>query len=201
MIPLVEIKKQIVELQNLDDFFGVCNADADASTPTWAFSSLDQEKSFDIFMQQLLVADRRAAIQFAASFANVAFDYVHEDYFDESREFGFALLKSDRCRDGDSIEKQLRNVEKWLKTPTPKNLELVRKGIDPSRQMDIWEEDLFPEEDQMWVWIIENTQLLSMAVVAGDAEDDDQDPEESPYSWSAKACVARSALCSLKTIA
>lgn len=201
MIKLERIKKQLTEIDDINDFFLICNEGANTPAKNWFFATLPSEKSFDTFMQQVAETDRRTAIQFATIFAKYAFTYVYENYFEQVKEVGFAFLESDKCRDGDPIQKQLKNVENWLKEPTQANEEIVRNGIDPSRQMDIWEEDLFPPDDQMWLWIIENTQLLSMAVVAGDSETHDDDINESPYSWSYKACVSRSAICSLKSIA
>jgi hypothetical protein len=201
MIKLDEIKKQIVEIKDLNEFFSIHNKDANTSAKNWFFATIELEKSLDTFMQQLAAVDKITAIKFSTVFAKYAFDYVRKNHLDQVKEFGFAFLESDPCLDGEPIEKQIKNVENWLNDPTKENMKIVQKGIDPSRQMNIWEEDLFPPDDQMWAWIIENTQLLSMAIVAGDSEQYDYDMEKSPYSWSYKACVSRSAICSLKSIA
>lgn len=201
MINLEELKTQINELRDINIFFALCNAGVNPPINNWGFATLPLERSLDEFMQQLAGLDKRTAIQFSTIFAKHAFTYVYENHLAQIREVGFSFLETDKCLDGEPIEKQLKNVENWLKDPTQKNMEIVEKGIDPGRQLNIWEEDLFPPGDQMWLWIIENTQLLSMAIVAGESESNDDDPDQSPYNWSYKACVARSAICSLKSIA
>lgn len=201
MIKLEKLKEQITEIKDINMFFQECNLDMTLPVENWYFSTLPLEKSFDTFMQQLAVQDRKLAIQFAAIFARYAFADVLKNHIVQVREIGFAFLESDLCADGEPIEKQLVNIENWLKNPTEETMESVVKGIDPSRQVEIWEEDLFPPDDQMWLWIIENTQLLSIAVMAGNSEAQDNLPDANPYSWSYKACVSRSAVCSLKSIA
>ncbi|MBN2362704.1 hypothetical protein JXL83_01070 [candidate division WOR-3 bacterium] len=201
MMKLEEIKRQIAQIVDINKFFLLCNENTNPPTKNWLFATLPLEKSFDTFMQQLAELDRSTAILFATFFARYAWDYVFENHLVQVKDLGFAFLETDPCLDGETIEKQLKNVEAWLKEPTQENTQVVKKGIDHSRQVEVWEEDLFPPDDQMWLWIIENTQLLSMAVVAGDLEINDDDPAQSPYSWSYKACIARSALCSLKSIA
>lgn len=200
MLTLDTIKSQIAALDDIHHFFEVCNQGAKSTQP-WQFSLSDSEKSFDIFMQQLTEIGKQTALRFSAIFARYAVDYIRDQHLDEVRGIGFAFLENDPCLDGQSIERQIQNVERWLENPTPEHKAGVKEGIDPSRQLEIWEEDLFPSEDQMWLWIIENTHLLSLGVTAGDAETYDHDSEATPYRWSAKACIARSAVSSLKVIA
>ena len=201
MINLEELKRQITELRDINDFFLLCNKSVNPPVTNWVFATLPLEQSLDTFMQQLAKLDRQTAIHFSTIFARHAFLHVYENHLGQIKEIGISFLESDKCLDGEPIEKQIKNVEKWLKSPTQENLEAVDKGIDPSRQLNVWEEDLFPPDDQMWLWVIENTQLLSMAVVAGVSENNDDDPDQSPYNWSYIACLTRSAICSLKAIA
>ncbi len=199
MIKITELKQQIIEMKDVAEFLTKSNEGF--TTQTWAFATLDLEKSLDTFMQQLYSLDRMTAIRYTAIFARYAFEYVRDNRKEQVAEIGFSFFEADPCMDGEPIEKQLKNVEAWLRNPTPENQEAVEHGIDPSRQLEIWEEDLFPPDDQMWMWIIENTQLLSMAVPEGGSEESDYAEESSPYNWSSKVCLSRSALCSLKTIA
>lgn len=201
MIQLEKLKNQIAGIQDINEFFRVCNEGMDSSTQNWFCAALELEKSFDVFMQQLASLDKMTAVKFAAVFARYAFEHVRDEHMEQVREIGMAFLASDPCMDGESIEKQLQNVEVWLKEPSQENKGIVLKGIDPSRQMNVWDEDLFPSDDQMWLWIYDTAQLLSLAVKAGDSEEYDHDMDELPYSWSYKACISRSAHCSLKSIA
>lgn len=198
MNKLEEIKKLVREFKEVDEILNAFGKEENPLLRNWSFSTLNVEAALDAFMQQLAALDKKTAIQFAAVFVRYAFEHVRENHMDQIREFGFAFFESDPCMDGDSIGKQLFNVENWLSDPSPENEEVVANGVDPSRQMNIWEEDLYPSEDQMWQWIIETAQLLSMAVTAKESEEDDDG--ESPYEWSYKACASRSAICSLKTV-
>lgn len=199
MIQLDNLKQQIANAKNINHLLAACNQDADVAGENWEFATLASEQVLDTFMRQLAALNKNTAIRIASILARYAFEYVRTNHRDDIAQIGLAFYASDPCMDGAPIEKQIMNVEKWLADPSPVNEQLVSQGIDPSRQMNIWEEDLFPADDQMWGWIMETAQLLSMAVVANDADADDE--EDSPYGWSSAACVSRSALCSFKAIA
>lgn len=201
MLSIEEMKSQMAEINDLNGFFLACGVDSNDHSDCWLFATDPLEQSLDLWMKRLAESDKKQAIQVAAIFARHAFSHVLLHHKDQAREIGFALLKSDPCADGEPIEKQLINIENWLQNPNPKTWQAVKKGIDPSRQLEIWEEDLLPPDDQMWLWIIENIHLLSLAMIAPDDETQDDDPDSMPYDWSYKACVSRSAVCSLKVIA
>ena len=198
MIELDQLKSQLTKVSEVTAFLAEANRAVDETDSAWEFATLEIEQAFDQFMLQLAALDRFAAIKLAAGCARYAFDDVAANHTAQMEEFGFAFHATDPALDGEAIEKQLLNVEQWLAKPDPAALKVVKKGIDPSRQMNLWEEDLFPAADIMFVWILEATQLLSMAVTVKKAGDDDHD---SPYEWSYRACVARSADCAFKALA
>ena len=111
MIKLEELKRQVAEINNLNEFFLICTAGVNPPAPNWFFATLPLEQAFDTFMQQLAELDRRTAIQFSTIFAQYAFTAVRENQLDQVREVGVAFLESDKSLDGESIEKQLKNVE------------------------------------------------------------------------------------------
>lgn len=200
MFRLEELKQRLTDLQDVTEFLAQGNVGA-PPVNHWQFAAHPLEQALEVFMRQLAGLDRPAAVRLAAFLARYAWEAVRDQHLEQVQGIGFAFLETDPCADGEPIEKQLKNVENWLKAPTPAHRAAVKKGIDPSRQLEIWEEDLFPPADQMWLWIIAPAQLLSLAVVAGDAPAHDDDPDASPYNWSFLACVSRSALCSLKAVA
>ena len=100
--------------------------------------------------------------------------------------------------DGAPAGMQIRLVENWLENPTNENLELVKEGSDPSRQLNIWDEDLYPSDDMMWMWFLEVGQLTTYSVVAD--EDIKSRPTKEPNTWPPSLCAARSVVCAAKTL-
>ena len=100
----------------------------------------------------------RACIAAALAAAQVALPIVMERGGREAHD----VFDADRpSMDGEPAELQLRRVEAWLADPSEQNRAAVERSIDPSRQLNVWDDDLNPPSDAMWWWFLEVGQLAA----------------------------------------
>jgi len=103
------------------------------------------------------------------------------------------------ANDGEPPALLIERVGSWVESETKETFEAVRCGIDHTRQLNIWDEDLYPFPDQMSFWFLEVGQLTALSVVQ--PEEWSQGPRTETHSWPAQVCAARAAVCALKTMA
>lgn len=162
----------------------------------WEHCLFPEEQGLEIWIKQLFQLNPHAAITAAAATARYAYPIMLNAAGDLAMECG--LHEDSPSMDGASEGMKIRQVEGWLLNPTKQNFNLVRDSIDPTRQLEVWDEDLYPAEDVMWWWFMAVGQLCAQAVVHGDLNGEED--LDSSYTWASNTCAARCAVTALKTI-
>jgi hypothetical protein len=91
------------------------------------------------------------------------------------------------CADGAPVETQIERAAAWLDTPDQAHLAAVIAANDLSRQLQIWDEDLIPNDDRAHWWYQDVGQCCGYAITrkTGSASG------KSYYQWPPETCVGR----------
>lgn len=174
------------------DFPQVTATDAEP----WEHCSLPEERALEQWMLALARFGRAAYTRAAAAAARYAYPIVMERGGEMAIECSFQ--EGAPSMDGAAAGTQVRLVEAWLTAPNDATLAAVKAGIDPSRQLNVWDEDLYPDPSGMWFWFLEVAHLTSCATTS--AEEWTQGRREESYTWPADVCAARAVVCALKAV-
>jgi hypothetical protein len=90
--------------------------------------------------------------------------------------------------DGAPVEAQLERCAKWVASPSDATKHDVERGLDPTRQLMAWDEDMLPEPENAWQWYMEVGQCASAGVIRPDSV---ATPGEDYYAWPAGLCLGR----------
>ena len=93
----------------------------------------------------------------------------------------------DASADGAPVETQIELAARWLDAPDAAHFAAVAAGNDPSRQLQIWDDDLRPSDDRAHWWYLDVGQCCGHAITqtAGDPG------KHSYYDWPPETCVGR----------
>jgi hypothetical protein len=91
------------------------------------------------------------------------------------------------CADGAPVETQIERAAAWLDAPGPETLAAVVAANDPGRQLQIWDDDLIPNDDRAHWWYQDVGQCCGYAITrrAGASSG------TSYYQWPPETCVGR----------
>jgi hypothetical protein len=170
--------------------------DAELPQPLWTYSIEPEERGLEVWVHRLAQSGRRAYTTAAAAAARYVYPISIERGGEMAHEYGFH--EDDISMDGEPPGMQVKRVETWLESPTEDNLLAVEISIDPSRQLNVWDDDLYPSDDDMWFWFLEVAHLTALAATAPEEWGDGR--VEESYTWPAQVCAARAVVCALKTI-
>ena len=94
---------------------------------------------------------------------------------------------SEGSMDGAPVETQIALAAAWLDAPDSAHLAAVSAGNDPSRQLQIWDDDLRPPDDRAHWWYSDVGQCCGHAITKtkGVANGGTY------YEWPFEACVGR----------
>ena len=100
---------------------------------------------------------------------------------------GMGFLASEEAMDGAPVETQIALAAAWLDAPDAPHLRAVTDGNDPSRQLQVWDDDLRPSDDRAHWWYMDVGQCCGHAITqrAGDPK------KHSYYDWPPETCVGR----------
>lgn len=103
---------------------------------------------------------------------------------------------SEGSMDGAPVETQIALAAAWLDAPDAEHLAAVAAGNDPSRQLQIWDDDLRPPDDRAHWWYSDVGQCCGHAITrqGGDPAGD------SYYEWPPEACVGRGLVIAVRGI-
>ena len=162
----------------------------------WPLLVLPEERGLEAWVGWSALHGRRAFVAVAAAVARFAYPIVIERAGEEAMKNG--LHVDAPTADGASEGEKLRRVAAWLADPSPSTLAAVKAGIDGTRQLEVWDEDLTPPDDEMWWWFMAVGELAAEAVVR--KEEGVVTKEYDSEAWPAAVCAARSAVCALRSI-
>ncbi|MBA3458116.1 MAG: hypothetical protein H0T42_33850 [Deltaproteobacteria bacterium] len=100
---------------------------------------------------------------------------------------GMGFHASEPVMDGAPVETQIELAARWLDAPDAAHLAAVAAAIDPSRQLQIWDDDLRPSDDRAHWWYLDVGQCCGHAITRTGG-----DPRQPGYyDWPAETCVGR----------
>jgi hypothetical protein len=147
-------------------------------------------------------AGRKAWVAMAAAAARHAYPKVIEATIGNELVDHFGFHEDGKSLDGETEGMKIRRVEAWLKSPDQETEGAVADSIDPSRQLEIWEDDLRPPDDSedSWMWFHCVGQLLAQSVTHSADGDGHITRPDSSYYWPAQVCAARCVVAAAKSI-
>jgi hypothetical protein len=100
---------------------------------------------------------------------------------------GMGFHASEPAMDGAPVETQIELAARWLDAPDAAHRAAVAASIDPSRQLQVWDDDLRPSDDRAHWWYLDVGQCCAHAITrtAGDPR------KHSYYQWPPETCVGR----------
>lgn len=169
-----------------DDFAAYCAERGASAGGAWEHADTDPVKGLEAWGRELAERDRRLGVAALVSIAQAGFPRAMKSAGDAAANMGFHA--SEESMDGAPVEMQIARGAAWLADPSESNLEAVVASLDPSRQLNVWNEDLLPQsEDQHWYWYSEVGQCIAHAISGegGEAEG------TTYYEWTPALSAAR----------
>ena len=100
---------------------------------------------------------------------------------------GMGFKASEPSMDGAPVETQIALAAAWVDSPDVEHTAAVAAGNDPSRQLQVWDDDLRPSDDSAHWWYSDVGQCLGHAITRNSG-----DPAKgSYYEWPPETCVGR----------
>jgi hypothetical protein len=99
-------------------------------------------------------------------------------------------------KDGAPVETQLDRCEAYLSRNA--TFDEVQAAFDPTRQLNVWDDDLRPTEQNAWFWITEVGQCCCSAILRGDKET--ATTASSYDGWSWRDCIARGFVVAVRAV-
>jgi hypothetical protein len=107
---------------------------------------------------------------------------------------GMNFKGSEASMDGAPVETQIALAAAWLDAPDRTHTAAVAAGNDPSRQLQVWDDDLRPSDDSAHWWYSDVGQCCGHAITRTKG-----DPaKDSYYDWPPETCVGRGLVVALR---
>lgn len=190
--------KELIQLATKDSFhqYILSLIEEENNSTLWKHCILQEEKGLELFMQTIATYDKTTLITLAHEIADFAYPIAIERAGEDALCCGLHIDAP--SMDGASEGMKLKLVKQLLDNPTANNLQKVKDSIDPTRQLEVWEEDINPSGYDMWQWFTTVGQLCALAVV--NDEDKDIDDEGNSLFWPGSICAIRCIIAALKSI-
>ncbi len=107
---------------------------------------------------------------------------------------GMGFHASEGSMDGAPVETQIALAAAWLDAPDGAHLAAVSAGNDPSRQLQIWEDDLRPPDDRAHWWYSDVGQCCGYAITTKKTNANG----DGYYEWPPETCVGRGLVVALR---
>jgi hypothetical protein len=107
---------------------------------------------------------------------------------------GMGFHASEAAMDGAPVETQIALAAAWLDAPDRAHLDAVAAGNDPSRQLQVWDDDLLPSDDRAHWWYFDVGQCCGHAITRAKG----QASGHSYYEWPPETCVGRGLVVALR---
>lgn len=151
----------------------------------WAYADAPELAGLEAWGTALARRDHRAGVGALVRVAQLGLPRVLAAGGDALENMGFRA--SEPQADGAPVEAQLALAAAWLDAPDAAHVAAVRGGIDPTRQLHAWDDDLRPEDEHAYFWYLEVGQCCGLAITR-----DGGDPASgSSYDWDGATCVGR----------
>jgi hypothetical protein len=169
-----------------DDFAAYCAERGASAEDAWEVADTDELRGLEAWGKELANRDRRLGVAALVAAARSGFARAMKKAGTNADNMGFHA--SEPHMDGAPVETQIERGAAWLSDPSEAKLEAVVASLDPSRQLNVWDEDLLPQtDDQNWFWYSEVGQCVAHAISGqgGEAEG------TTYYEWTPALSVGR----------
>jgi hypothetical protein len=100
---------------------------------------------------------------------------------------GMGFHAADASADGAPVETQIARAAAWLDVPDAAHRAMVAAANDPGRQLQIWDDDLIPNDDRAHWWYLDVGQCCGYAITRSGGLPNGN----SYYQWPPEVCVGR----------
>lgn len=100
---------------------------------------------------------------------------------------GMGFHASEPAMDGAPVETQIALAAAWLEAPDAAHRAAVEAGNDPTRQLQVWDDDLRPGDDRAHWWYADVGQCCGHAITRSQGTASGH----SYYDWPPEVCVGR----------
>jgi hypothetical protein len=151
----------------------------------WEHADTPELAGLERWGTELAQRDRRAGIGALVRVAQYGLPIILERGGTGLECMGFRA--GEPCADGAPVETQIERAAAWLDAPDQAHLAAVIAANDLSRQLQIWDEDLIPNDDRAHWWYQDVGQCCGYAITrkTGSASG------KSYYQWPPETCVER----------
>ena len=154
-------------------------------SPPWEYADQPELIGLELWGTELAQRDRRAAIGALVRIAQHGLPIAVEHGGIGIEGMGFTA--SEPTADGAPVETQITHAAAWLDAPDRPHLEAVSASIDRTRQLQIWDDDLIPNDDRAHWWYLEVGQCITHAITRTRGVPS----AHSYYDWPPEVCVGR----------
>jgi hypothetical protein len=169
-----------------DDFAAYCAERGAHAENAWEVADTDELRGLEAWGKELAERDRRLGVAALVGVARAGFPRAMKKAGSKADNMGFHA--SEGSMDGAPVETQIERAAAWVGNPSEAKLEEVVASLDPTRQLNVWDEDLLPQsDDDNWYWYSEVGQCVAHAISGqgGEAEG------TTYYEWTPALSVAR----------
>lgn len=138
-----------------------------AVNDSWEHATTPELAQLEQWGIALTTADRRSAVAALVIVGSMGLGRALEHAGPDAYQCGF--YSEEGSMDGAPVETQLELCAAWVVSPSDDTARQVKAGFDPTRQLNVWDEDLHPTPENCWVWYSEVGQCASLGVFAPDA--------------------------------
>lgn len=175
------------ELARLPDDFAAYCAERGASVDgAWDVADSDALRGLEAWGRELADRDRRLGVAALVAAAQVGFPRAMKAAGGKAANMGFHA--SEGSMDGAPVETQIERGAAWLADPGDDRFDEVVASLDPTRQLNVWDEDLLPQSDEdAWFWYSEVGQCIAHAISGQGGEIEGA----TYYEWTPPQSVGR----------
>ncbi len=169
-----------------DDFAAYCVERGASVDGAWDVADSDALRGLEAWGRELADRDRRLGVAALVAAAQVGFPRAMKAAGDKAANMGFHA--SEGSMDGAPVETQIERGAAWLADPSDDRFDEVVASLDPTRQLNVWDEDLLPQSDEdAWFWYSEVGQCIAHAISGQGGEIEGA----TYYEWTPPQSVGR----------
>lgn len=165
-----------------------------SATPAWEYADMPELIGLEQWGTELAMRDRRAAIGALVRVAQLGLPIALERGGVGIEGMGFRA--DEPCADGAPVETQIVLAAAWLEAPDRAHHDSVAASIDRTRQLQIWDDDLIPNDDRAHWWYLEVGQCCAHAITRTRGSPNGP----SYYEWPPEVCVGRGLVIAVRGI-
>jgi hypothetical protein len=158
----------------------------------WAHADMPELVGLERWGRELAQKDKLAGIAALVEAARFGFPRAGEAGREELVDAGF--FADHASADGAPVETQIEVCAAWL--DNPEHLDAVKNALDQTRQLNVWDDDLRPEDGRAYWWYTEVGQCCCAAIIRDDGKPDG----DTYYEWDPATIIGRGLVMAVRGI-